>query len=1077
MAEQRPRTITQGQDEEIQAYLFGGLNTTATPLNTPFEDSPLLSNMTINLEGSVVKRKGTQVLVEEEGVSPKGVAVQNFSSTLLYNLTVVKSGKNINIYEVKDNVATKVISKTNVFNDDAENVRPNTIRTSETEPRILFFTGTNKPVQLTFTERQQKIVHPPTNSVVFSEAQKFANATPTNCLCYINRVRTDVIYNYNALTKQLTVSIPTQTSSFVIDLILVTWQWWAESMYWKGDRYSKAVTRTHVNKVDQSIAIPASIRSDMNGTIGDTQQFPIFPYKRSTLTGGSGYCYASFDRAPKSWDNYAFGDGAPYNYEENLGAPIAFTNVTPFFITFGKTRTTSDTTACGGEPITACTPTSVGGTICEAESVYLIRRRELRLNNDEGIQSAFIDVYVNGTKRTRITNNASPPQTSSDYMRYWLHKRNPTTGTSVPSVTNEEVYYLSFEGVFGGLPGDADVEVINSNAEHIGSSAVGTRFNYDDGSYFPIYGIGLYADYKNGYYPSSCELYQGRLVLGGFSNKPLTALFSNVYDSVTPGVFFNFYQVTDDISGIAADPFDITFNSKPDDKLIATVEYQSSLFALTRKAVFRVFGSGGSFNINNNTTIFLSNIGCVNNNSYVKTDKDIVYLADTGVYNLAPQIENQEYQASELSIKIRNEFGITKDPLYEGLPWLEFDDIEKLVYLGYPTEGETFTNKQILIYNTTRSAWTRFDTPGNFHTFSGSTYVDRSLGNGFLFALTTYRNNITKEPADFALVRLNADQYIDFVRRVVSNGLAINYKVPVTPSFTYATTDYQQMYSVDVKSKDVVWPFDTLPIYEVEDVKVTLNGVRLINQVDYLKVPGGYVYLAKNPGAGKTLVITPRRPVSDSEVGKSVYGTSKIDIPHTVTIVDNLLQTNAPTTSSVVSGGVTRNYINATYNNNAVVLTGQAYLAYYSTPTFVNQTLRNLKVKRWVYAYFDNADGQPLFQPSDVNASSGQSSTVLLDTTKTKVNASITLVFNNENSGESSSDIYGFESLVWGNSLFDVNTPASAFQNFQLFKEPLTGTGYTYSVVIWSYDHATFRLLGYQIDGVTKGKRVAARYR
>lgn len=1076
MAEQRPQNVTQAQDESIQAYLFGGLNTTATPLNTPFEDSPLLLNVDTTLEGSVAKRKGTRVLYESQNNNPLGVSVQNFSSTLNYNFTVVKNGTSLEVYEVRDDVATRVINKTNVFSSAAATSRPSTIRTSETEPRVLFFTGVNKPVQLRFVERQGTYTGSSITSVVFTEAEKYKNATPSNCLVFINRQRVTPTISYNAGTKELTVGIPSTSGTFVVDLILVTWQWWAEGMLWKGDRYSKAVTRFHVGKTDQNIAIPETLRTDLDAPILSTQNWEIFPYRLGTLVAGSAYCSAAVDRAPSGFDRFAFGDGAPYNYAESSpGNPTTFTNPTPFFITFGRQRQTTDVLDCTGAAISACTPTTSGGTICEAEPVYLLRRRELRLNNNEGISAANVDVYVNGSKRTQIISNSSPAQTPADYMRYWLFRRVlGGSGYFAQAITSlpDTAYYLSFEGVYSGLPGDARVEVINNNPTHIGSSAVGTRYDYNDGSYYPVYGIGLYADYKNGYYPSSVELYQGRLVLSGFTNSPLTAVFSNIYDSAVPGEFFNFFQVTDDLSGIATDPFDVTFNSRPDDKLIATVEYQSSLFALTRRSVFRVSGgNAGAVTISNHNVVFLSNIGCVNNASYTKTDKDVMYLSDTGVYNLAPQIENQEYQAGELTVKIRDQFGLTADPGYEGMPWLEFDDVKKLVYLGYPVQGDTSTNRRLFVYNTTRSSWVEYDTPGNFQTFSGAPYVDRTLGNGFLLALSTYRSG--GAPLDFALVKLNHSKYVDFLRRSVSNGAQTDYLCPAQPEYSYTTSNGQHLYSIGKHEQGVSYPFATLPMIEVEDLVVTLNGVRLTNQLDYIKAPGGYIYLNVNPGAGKTLLIKPRRPVTDSEVGRTFYGVfAPIDVGYEVLIDDNIMQTSG---YSVVTTS-NRQYIRATRPNNAVIETAQAYYVYYSTPSFVNQTLRHLKQRKWVYAFFDNSIGQLLYKASDVNTGASQDPFELMDTVVTKVNANVSLVFNDENSGETSADLYGFQNIVWDDNLFDINSPQGSFQRFQLFKEPLRGTGYSYSMVIWSYDHAAFKLIGYQIDGATRGKRVKAKF-
>lgn len=1044
----RPPNFTYPNDDAVQSYLFGGLNTTATPLNTPFEDSPLLLNVDTNVEGSVSKRKGSRVLVDELNSNPQGVTLVPFASSLNYNLLVMKNGTSLNIYEVNNNVATRVMQKTNVFSSAAATVKASTVRTSESEPRILFFTGYNKPVQLRFIE-QQTTVTGPTTTVTFNNASRFKNATTSNCLVYINRVRTTPSgVSYNSGTEQLTLTIPNTSGTFVVDIMLITWQWWAEAMLWKGDRYFKSVTRFNVSQTDQVVAIPNTLRSDLDPIQGSSSNYEVIPYKESQV--GAPYTFAS--RQPQTADEYGFGDGSRYIYSANN-----YLNTTPFFLTFGALQTT----------VPANSPTSV----------YMVRRRELRLNNNSGIDPNNLDVYVNNVKRTwRITNTGSPP-----YMDYWLFERTSNgaggwQSTPITVASGKIAYFMGFETSQLGVQGEATVETINKEATHIGSSAVTTRYDYNDGSYFPVYGIGLYADYKNGYYPSSVELFQGRLVLSGFSNNALTIVFSNVYDSVTPGVFFNFFQVTDDLAGTATDPFDMSLSSRPDDKLIATVEYQSSLFCLTRRATFRIHGGGQPVTILNHQSVFISNIGCVNNQSYVKTDRDIIYLADTGVYNLLPQIENQEYQASELSIKIRNLFGVTSDPAYEGLPWLKFDDVSKKVYLGYPLEYISAYNSRLLVFSTVRESWTEYTTPSGFNTFVGSTAVDRLLGNTFVLACTTYSS--AGVPQDLALLKLDDDRYIDFIRRAVGTGVSQDVLLNAEPMFSYTTAAQQNLYSIDPLKANTATlqqrtPFDSLPVADIEDLTVHLNGVRLTNGLDYIKTPGGYVYLSVTPTAGQSLVIRPRRPVTDSERGQAYYAvTQPTDITNEAVYVDNHLKVSGY--SVVTSGG--RRYVRNSFPSSSVVEVGHCYLAVYSTPVFNNQSLRNLKQRKWVYAFFDNSEGQLLYTSADTNSAAGQEVTEITDTPKVRINASVTLLFSEENSGETTADIYGFETLVWDASLFDVNTPSSTYQRYQLFKEPLRGTGYTYQMLVWNYDDTYFKLQGYQIDGKTKGTRVVTRY-
>ena len=200
-----------------------------------------------------------------------------------------------------------------------------------------------------------------------------------------------------------------------------------------------------------------------------------------------------------------------------------------------------------------------------------------------------------------------------------------------------------------------------------------------DGSYIPIYGLGAYADYNRGSFPSNVALYQGRMVFGGFINRPLDIIFSNVLDSVTPGVNYSSFQI-DAFTGLDTDPFAVVMSSAPDDRVVGMTAWQESLFVFSRRSVFRV---SGGVNIavtpSNKITIVVSNLGLVNAYSFDKSEKTIYYLSDNGVYDLNPELQSGEYLAQEQSVKIADQFGITLDPLYEDLAWLTFDPTRRLL--------------------------------------------------------------------------------------------------------------------------------------------------------------------------------------------------------------------------------------------------------------------------------------------------------------------------------------------------------------------------------------------------------------
>lgn len=120
--------------------------------------------------------------------------------------------------------------------------------------------------------------------------------------------------------------------------------------------------------------------------------------------------------------------------------------------------------------------------------------------------------------------------------------------------------------------------------------------------------------------------------------------------------------------------------------------------------------------------------------------------------------------------------------------------------------------------------------------------------------------------------------------------------------------------------------------------------------------------------------------------------------------------------------------------------------------------------------------GDEVYRGTDVNGTSAQDARQIVDVPKRRLNGNITIIYSSEYSGETSADVYGFSDIVWDDAFFDIDSPTKQFQQFQLFKEPIKGTGYSIQMMVWNYDEATFRLAGYQIDANIKGKRYKSRY-
>ncbi|AGR48558.1 tail protein [Anabaena phage A-4L] len=998
-------------EQSIQSNNFGGLNTLASPLNVPYQDSPLLLNTTVDTSGQVYKRKGTRITYTTTGTST-GCYITGFTSGLAYQFQVAKRGRDILLFQTTNDVTSLLLTKSNVWDTRAEAVRPSVVTTSEVTPRVIFATGVNKPVQLLFVEQQTTQTANGT-SVVFSSADRFVNASTANCLVYVNRVLVSApSFSYNAGTKQLTVSnLGSTVIGDVIDLVSVTWQWWAESQFWYGDRFFGSTTRFNSVSFDRVVKIPTSITTQNNGS---DPYYRMRLYKQSNRTGSPNLNEVV---QPQLADDWAFSDGSIYNYSVN-----DYPNPSPFWVVFGAL-------VGGGQPST----------------VYFSRRRGLGFANGTSVQASKIDVVVNGVQRTPIyTPGSAPDSVYRNYYTYFADTTGAATGTSSTSLVNG----IFFDAIPLGLATNDTVEASNNTNIHIGSASIATRYNYNDGSYIPAFGLGDFADYLNGYYPSVVTFFQGRLVFGGFPHRPLQVVFSNVNDNITPGRYYNSFSITDDNTALSS-AFDIILNSRPDDRVVALIEWQSSLFILTRQAVFRANGGSSILSSTNRVISYVSSNGCTNSRCIVRTDFNVMYLSDTGVYNINPLVENGEYTVKELSIKIRDKFGVTREPVYEELPWMAYDSVNKQVLLGYPDVGQTNTSRYVYVYNTYRESWTEYNTPCGFNIWSTTEYTDRLLGTSVCSILYTTTSSGT--PSNFIIIRWNASLYIDFIQRKTHNGSS--YELTTQPAVTHTTNVNQRRYGVNFTLTRQNTAFTINPVTTVNDLYVTLDGTLLTPNVDYIKEETGYIYLLSTFSTGQTL-----------KIASSPEGNTTPNSWYTV-YVNNIRQVSPTPSAGTFTLGAT---------NGDIINWGVNYLTIYTTPQFLWNSLGNFKRTQHAYLFLDNRDGVGVYVASDVN--NGQDINQLTELYRVPINFNLSVMYNNQLDGSTSYDVMGYDSMYWDEGVFDVSSPYDQYQPYQTLKIPITGIGYAFQMLIWNHSDEYFKLGGYQIIAKQKGKRHIGRY-
>ena len=536
------------EEQAVHSENFGGLNTIASQLNIPYEDSPNLLNVLVDISGNVRKRPGTRIIYQGFNATFQGDYITNMVTPLKYNYLVAKVGTSLLVFEAFNDQLNLLMTKTNVFSNAVNNVTPSVAATStELEPRLIFCTGYNRPVQLRFTTQQFIQTSAGTTAAIPDTAARFTNASAANTVVYINRQRwTSATFSYASNTLTLS-GLPTTAVGDTIDVCLITWQWWTEAQTWTGDAFFKTTNRFNVNAgSDLNVQTPSTLVTDYSNTELTNSSFNMQVYS-NTVRSSNSYTFAS-NKQPSTATQWCFSDGAVYV----VGASNYLTP-SPYFITFGALQ--------------------AGGN---SSPIYFSRRRLTKFNNYTPCPANEIDVYVDYTKRTQITSAGSAADNT--YGNYWLLNY-ATGGGATVTTTTGLADGLFFDGSVIGLSATSRVQVAHNKPNHIGSAALSTLFNYDDGSYYMAYGLGNYCDYLNGYYPSTVALYQGRLVFAGFPHKPLAVLFSALNDTVIPTQYFNAFGIVSGDTSVTS-PFDVVISSRADDYIVALVEWHCDVWCI-----------------------------------------------------------------------------------------------------------------------------------------------------------------------------------------------------------------------------------------------------------------------------------------------------------------------------------------------------------------------------------------------------------------------------------------------------------------------------------------------------------------
>ena len=1004
-------------DENLQSINYGGLNSMSSVLNIPESDSPDLLNVIIEENGDIGKRLGSTLLQSQAVTNAQGLVMVSFSLRSGKDLIVSKENKDIKIYEYYQETFRTVMTKSNVWTDAGAVVKTDYVTTSEINPRIIFVNGINVPVQLTFVE-VSGVWAGGADNFTFTD-ERFEHATNATVGVWLD----DTFYStatvgYSSGTVTITFPSSIDAGSYIYNVIFVTWQWWAEAIKLKGDQIYDLTSKFHVTADDQSVAIETKLLSDIEElSYGD---YPILVFTSSDF--GDTYTYDTA-RTPNVETEYAFSTGGRYISADGDEILPGISH-----ITFGAIK--------GGTP--------------DSDPVHFIRGYRLRFNGDAGEAGNNLIVSVDDTVYTQNTaGTASGTQTSSP--TYYL-RQTSTFRTAIVNAGATVGEWITFDSTATiGIASTAFVEIIStkpsSNNTYVGTGANATydRSAPREGDLVPAYGLGVFANYDSGSFPRSVTLFQGRLIFAGFPNQPMTVLMSNVFDSVRKGVFFNNYQIALE-ENTAADPLDVLLSSTLDDLLLACEEFQNQLFAWSKDSMFRLHG--GSTGVVTPTNLLVNSVagtGVANAQSVVKIDKTVLFLSNSGLFDITATLEAGDFTAGERSIKIRNLVSGPDVPFNESVSWLAYDPSNYRVYMAVSDSTQSLAAANLFVYDVLRQAWTKWANQSGI-LFSLSGAVIRVSSNEVLLLIA--QTPFASFPTSLATVEYiiyNSFYPIDRIQTFTNQA---TYTVGPVRRVTYNYSADTLTYQTDITSTSDDNGFEMVPALEVEDVRVLVNTATLTFGTDYVKTSRNTIYFLKAQQVGATVEIQLLNDKKKFPI--AVYR-------------DNVLL--AETTDYTVDTQ-TANYVVTPVtapHASAIIRTGLSYLTYYQTPVFFRDDLSSKKRLSHFHGLFSNDRVIEVYASSDANSDSSQSAAELINKYKRDFNINLSILFDFRNKGFDRSELYGPADLTWDVSLYDINPSAFQSVSHSITSVPLVGISKSFSVLLYSQSPTLFDLAGYQI--------------
>lgn len=448
------------------------------------------------------------------------------------------------------------------------------------------------------------------------------------------------------------------------------------------------------------------------------------------------------------------------------------------------------------------------------DRVCFTRFRECKFNSRINTLIGDIDVYLDDIA---VTLNSSPASKCGGWLASSVASpivANITTSGAAPC-RYYSVYSADDDDDAFGLPAYSRVRIINKEAKWINAQEV--KFDYNNtsthkGGYVPAYGLGYYADYFNGKFPSLGTVYQGRLALSGFTDSGLT-IFSAIGDSYVRSEYYNYFQVTDDLDGAEYDPFELYVDDPTNNTVTAIASWQRVLFVFTSGSCYRSVGQ--LLTAQNKSLTLIGNQGAIAQSCVSVSASVMFFMSFYGLYRMSLAADN-EYRPEDVSAKV--------SPLFTDLAvnsWLGYNPIDYTLYVGLNYNKLSRHSTELYSFDTRTEAWCKYFTYLGFKVYD------------YTYGISTPLITVTDGIKQCHVLELESSQYTDFY------GNAASVIVP------YGLLD-----------PDVGINTYSLNFYSTKLMRVLDFELRKSGTLNYVKNNDGTITLAA-PNDGNVITIIP----------------------------------------------------------------------------------------------------------------------------------------------------------------------------------------------------------------------------